>query len=325
MQNHVIIGLNAVIFAHQNNTLCVLVTHRKKHPALPFGPLNLSQPKTLEMALRKRVTEQTGFTLKYVEQVYTFGDRGRDQDLIIPLQTIQNPGQNNITRVISIAYMGLARQAKNVEKTGGFWEKVDTFFPYETLTHPKTEPIIPPFLPDLIRWAEQAKTAKETHYRKNRIARAFSQKNHPWNEEKVLERYELLYEAKLLAEVFADNGKPCPRTHHAFGKSMISDHRRILATSLARLRSKIKYRPILFELLPDQFTLGEAQNLAEAISGFALHKQNFRRALLKTGMLKGLKQFKTPTATGGRPAELYGFKHEILHAGPVSGIQTPRL
>ena len=55
------------------------------------------------------------------------------------------------------------------------------------------------------------------------------------------------------------------------------DHRRILATAIARLRGKLKYRPVVFELMPREFTLTELQRTVEAISGRRLHKQNFRR------------------------------------------------
>ena len=55
------------------------------------------------------------------------------------------------------------------------------------------------------------------------------------------------------------------------------DHRRILATAIARLRAKLKYRPVVFELMPAEFTLTELQHTVEAISGRLLHKQNFRR------------------------------------------------
>ena len=60
---------------------------------------------------------------------------------------------------------------------------------------------------------------------------------------------------------------------------MRHDHRRVLATALSRLRAKIKYRPVIFELMPPEFTLLQLQNSVEAISGRLLHKQNFRRQI----------------------------------------------
>src|SRR5262249_46371829 len=60
--------------------------------------------------------------------------------------------------------------------------------------------------------------------------------------------------------------------------------RRILATAIARLRAKLKYRPVIFELMAREFTLTELQRTVEAISGRHLHKQNFRR-LVETAAL----------------------------------------
>jgi hypothetical protein len=86
---------------------------------------------------------------------------------------------------------------------------------------------------------------------------------------------------------------------------MASDHRRILATGLGRLRSKLKYRPVLFELAPETFTLSELQAAAEAVAGLPLHKQNFRRGVERTGLVEATGRLSA--ATGGRPAELFRF------------------
>src|SRR3546814_8565485 len=67
---------------------------------------------------------------------------------------------------------------------------------------------------------------------------------------------------------------------------MVADHRRILATAISRLRAKIKYRPVLFELMPPRFTLSELQKTAEALSGIPLHKQNFRRLIAQQGLVE---------------------------------------
>jgi hypothetical protein len=103
---------------------------------------------------------------------------------------------------------------------------------------------------------------------------------------------------------------------------MISDHRRILATAVGRLRGKINYRPVVFELMPERFTLLDLQRVVEALMGLPLHKQNFRRALDRSGLVVGLGS--VTQATGGRPAELFRFRREALREGHVSGVQTPR-
>src|SRR3546814_6602410 len=80
------------------------------------------------------------------------------------------------------------------------------------------------------------------------------------SEERVLERYEMHYEAGLVPEAFVDRAiEPPPEIATISGLPMVADHRRILATAISRLRAKIKYRPVLFELMPPRFTLSELQ------------------------------------------------------------------
>ena len=104
---------------------------------------------------------------------------------------------------------------------------------------------------------------------------------------------------------------------------MISDHRRILATGLGRLRGKLKYRPVVFELTPPEFTLSALQRAMEAVAGVPLHKQNFRRAVERSDLVEGLDRL--DAGAGGRPAELFRFRREALGARPVSGLPLPRL
>ena len=100
----------------------------------------------------------------------------------------------------------------------------------------------------------------------------------------VLQRYELLFEAGLVPEAAqrsgAAFGAPLP------GDSMQHDHRRILATAMARLRAKIRYRPVVFELMPPAFTLLQLQQAFEAVAGRRLHKQNFRRFIEQQSLVE---------------------------------------
>jgi hypothetical protein len=97
------------------------------------------------------------------------------------------------------------------------------------------------------------------------------------------------------------------------------DHRRILATAIARLRAKMKYRPVVFELMPAEFTLTELQRTVEAIAGRHLHKQNFRRLVEATQLVEPTGE--SSTATGGRPAALYRFRREVLSERPSAGLR----
>jgi len=97
------------------------------------------------------------------------------------------------------------------------------------------------------------------------------------------------------------------------------DHRRILATAIARLRGKMKYRPVVFELMAPSFTLLELQRTVEALLGRRLHKQNFRRLVAEQGLVEGTGKF---SASGrGRPAELFRFRRDVLRERPAPGLR----
>src|SRR5262249_58369351 len=100
-----------------------------------------------------------------------------------------------------------------------------------------------------------------------------------------------------------------------FGEPMRFDHRRILATAIARLRAKLKYRPVVFELMPAEFTLTELQRTVEAISGRHLHKQNFRRLVESAALVEPTGVMSTQT--GGRPAALFPLRPQGVQERPA--------
>src|SRR5438105_5140062 len=143
----------------------------------------------------------------------------------------------------------------------------------------------------------------------------------PWDEERALDRYELLYEAGLIEEARRDGREAALARDMlpALGEPMRFDHRRILATAIARLRAKLKYRPVVFELMPREFTLTELQRTVEAIAGRHLHKQNFRRLVETAALVEATGE--TSTATGGRPAARFRFRREVLAERPAAGLR----
>ncbi|CAG0998429.1 Bifunctional NMN adenylyltransferase/Nudix hydrolase [Planctomycetaceae bacterium] len=86
------------------------------------------------------------------------------------------------------------------------------------------------------------------------------------------------------------------------------DHARILETALMRLRNKVRYVPIGFELLPRNFTLTQLQHLYEAILGRALDKRNFRKKALAMGVVEATKEYEQ--GVSHRAARLYRFDEE---------------
>jgi hypothetical protein len=147
---------------------------------------------------------------------------------------------------------------------------------------------------------------------------------------RVLERYELLYEAGLVQEALLEKQvagrKPAATTAGGeaaeVGEAMALDHRRLAATALGRLRGKLKYRPVVFELLPASFTLLRLQRVVEALGGVPLHKQNFRRLVETGGLVEGTGLFEMRAK--GRPAELFRFRREVLRERRAPGVAMPR-
>ena len=91
------------------------------------------------------------------------------------------------------------------------------------------------------------------------------------------------------------------------------DHQRILETAHERLRAKVQYQPIGFELLPEKFTLRQLQHLYEVILDRELDKRNFRKKVLGMEIVKETNEIETDVAH--RAARLYRFdkqKYERL-------------
>lgn len=304
-----IIGLSVVIVASDGDAPGVLVTRRDGGlAALPFGTFDPASHRTFELALRGWVREQTGFDLGYVEQLYTFGDRDRET----PEATLADAPVN--ARVVSVGYLGLTPEQQHLpDQLKARWRGWYSHFPWEDHRTARPAMIDREIAPRLATWAAGNEA------RQSRISLAFGLGGHDWSEDRVLERYELLYEAGLVIECARDAGLPLPDVK--FGEPMASDHRRILATAMERLRSKIRYRPVVFELMPERFTLSDLQTACEGILGLSLHKQNFRRSLDRTGLVSGTGEMKA--GTGGRPAELYRFKREKVRKSAALGISTP--
>lgn len=316
MSNSVVIGLSAVVVAIRDGEAVVLTVRPRgqRFQGLPFGPFDPAGHRTFELALRAFVTEQTRFNLGYVEQLYTFGDKGRDA----PLADMGDGSGDGASRVISVGYLALAPAALERHTPDSDWQPWSRFFPWEDWRDGRPS-ALGPIEDALRRWADG------DAQRLSRARLMFALDGATWNEERVLERYELLYEAGLTQEAARDRSeRPLEqpeRLKAAFGEPMISDHRRILATALSRLRGKLKYRPVAFELMPEAFTLSALQRAVEAIIGAPMHKQNFRRALERAELVQGLGQLETDT--GGRPAELFRFRREAFRARPVSGLTIP--
>jgi hypothetical protein len=365
------IGLNAVIVAVTAEVPRILTVRRgtaslpgPAGDALPFGPLEPDTDRTLDLGLRR------------VEQLYTFGDRDRE-----------SPAHAGGPRLLSVAYLALVREGEGAVAGEAHWVDAYAFLPWEDWRAGRPEVIDEAIAPTLARWVERGgpggpRTGAAAAERRERADIAFGLGGAPWDGDRVLERYELLYEAGLPPEAHRDaaargetvpartgaapvasattatsatsaTNAPCAATASSVasvptatsapsattatpattmpsatsrslpGLPMAFDHRRILATALGRLRGKLRYRPVVFELLPPTFTLLQLQRVVEALAGVRLHKQNFRRLVETGGLVEGTGRQHPPT--GGRPAELFVFRRDVLRERPAPGVGLPGL
>jgi hypothetical protein len=267
--------------------------------ALPSGPFEMVH-RSLQSGLRAWVERQTHHPLGYVEQLYTFADRDRS---------------GSGPPAISISYLGLTHEHPASGEYEASWRSWYTYFPWEDHRTGTPAIIETHILPKLKAWAQAAQDQALQLTRQQRIAITFGSDGRKWNEELVLQRYELLYEAALIQEAFPSASIAVP------GQSMILDHRRILATGIARLRAKIKYHPVVFELMPETFTLLQLQRCVEALAGRLLHKQNFRRLIEQQELVE--ETGATSQDTGGRPAKLFCFRRDVLAERAVAGTKLP--
>jgi len=286
--------------------------------ALPNGPFEPEHDDGLESCLRRRVEAQTGLDLYYVEQLYTFGNRYRDAAEI-----------SGGPRVVTVAYIALTRE-DTVSERNAHWRDWYHFLPWEDWRGERPTVIATTIAPALQRWVKRARSKGIKKHRQERVNVTFGQSTATGMDSVLtLERFELLYEAGVASEAVRDQRATgekrtaTPTSIDGMGILMVSDDRRILATALGRLRGKLAYRPVVFELLPGEFTLLQLQGVTEALSGANLHKQNFRRLVVNADLVESVGR--TSTIGRGRPAELFRFRREVLGEKLTVGLSRPIL
>ena len=161
--------------------------------ALPSGPFEFTH-RSLQTGLRAWVEAQTGHPLGYVEQLYTFADRGRDRRCQVAAFDLdqlsrpdpRRPGRRRVLRP--------------------HWSGWYDYFPWEDQRAGPPAALAKTLTPRLRAWSKSAATAGLQRERWQRAAITFGLDDREWNEELVLQRYELLYEAGLIPEAVRDGG-----------------------------------------------------------------------------------------------------------------------
>lgn len=277
-------------------------------PRLPSGPLR-AEHRSLQTSLRMWVEHQTGVDLGYVEQLYTFADRER---------------AGSHRHLLSVSYLGLTRIDESARTGQGFaWRPWSEFVPWEDRRDPAAVALGEELAARLRAWAQDTGAPDVAADRGARVEAAFGE---PWVSELTLQRYQLLFEAGLVAEnrpsTTGSGGTASPEAATlGTGNRMAEDHRRILTTGISRLRAKIQYRPVVFELLPTEFTLGRLQACVEAVAGTELHTQNFRRLVQQQDLVE--ETGARSEGTGGRPARLFRFRRAVELERYAAGTKLP--
>ncbi|HXW78200.1 MAG TPA: hypothetical protein VEJ84_01810 [Acidimicrobiales bacterium] len=297
------VGLSAVIISVDETTPRLLAVEGPGgREALPSTYLDDRKDRTLEQGVRRLVGSEIGVPVRYFEQLYTFGNRGR------------TPGG----REVAVAYLALARYQAVHGPRNPSWRNCYELFPWEDWRDGRPRMLDEIILPVLEQWLAGAGRG-ELPTRRERAEVTFGLGHARWDPVRVLDRYELAYELELVGEAKTAKDGAGP----GLGLPLVLDHRRIAAAALERLRGKLAYRPVVFEVLPETFTLSRLQQVVEALAGQVLHKQNFRRLVASANLVEPTGEW--DQRTGGRPAELYRFRREVLTERPAPGLGLRRL
>ncbi len=313
--NAVEISLNAAVVSIDRDAPCLLMVRNRdsagEHLSLPAGPFVPGVHASLELGLRDWVMRQTGVDLGYLEQLFTFGDQSGPD------------GGADSTPTVSMGYMALTTPDHCQTSASRQWIGAYDFMPWEDWREGRPEILSDEIEPRLKDWtsSQAASAAVELPAYTEALRMAFGLEGAPWDEERVLDRYELLSVTGLLDQPGFGADKRVDHKYPVSATTPVSHaHRRILAAALGRLRAKIKYRPVLFELMAPEFTLFELQRTVEAILGSRLHKQNFRRLVESGGLVDATTDIRTHT--GGRPAKLFRFRREVLMERQAPGVRV---
>ncbi len=320
------VGLTAVVLSVRKEQPVVLVVGAGRSwdaqdvwhlPTGGFCPL--MQP-SLEAALRDVVGRAAGRELGFLEQLLT-DYRSVDGSGGLSGAALSSPRGEADASQLSVSYLALARTDAAPLAVGANWLDIYDLLPWEDFRAGKPQVLVDRILPELEAWAGRDGGAdgdgdadgdgrfgegETAGSRDERFQIAFGVGGRSWDDQHVVDRLDLIVEAGLAL--------PEPRA------GLSPSHLRLVAAALGRLRGKIRYRPVVFELLPPEFTLFELQRTVEAVLGPTLHKQNFRRLVEGTGLVEPTGDIRNNT--GGRPAKTFRFRREVLLERPAPGVHV---
>jgi hypothetical protein len=294
----VALDLVAAVLAVRSAEPVVAIRRIEGRDVLPSGPFRPRQHDSLESGTLALVAEQTGGNLAFAHHLCA--------DCCAPTD-----GAADI-HTVAVGHIGLANPAQRRSATRAIWKSWYTIFPWEDWRAGKP-PCLSQIEDYLATWAAQPAGPSDMLFevdRPQRVRIAFGS-SAGWDEEKLLERYALMIDAGLIG---ANAASAWTRT-----ATLQTGHALILARAVTELRRTVKYRPVVFELMPEAFTLFEMQRVVEAILGLPLHKQNFRRLVESCRLVEPAGE--TRMRTGGRPARLYRFRRDVMFERAAPGVR----
>src|SRR5262245_53878002 len=237
----VVVALTTAILAVRAGepVVAVVPAQQGRDESLPSGPFCPRSHRTLEGGVGAWVRAQTGVEVGFLQQLCAFADSS-GPDLVQP--------------TVSVSYLALVGPGQCSDRTQASWRSWYAFFPWEDWRAGKPD-CLGEIHSRLEAWASQTGTpyaAPVPDERHQRIRMAFGAAGAGWDDEKVLDRYELLQEAGIVGAGEVEGAAPLlPRLVHP----LLGDHATVLARAIGELRRTIKCRPVVFELMPDEFTL----------------------------------------------------------------------
>ncbi|HEY1245104.1 MAG TPA: NAD regulator [Hyphomicrobiaceae bacterium] len=302
----VAVALSAAILAVRAGepVVAVVPAQRPDEESLPSGPFHPRAHRTLESAVATWAQAQTGVEVGFLQQLCTLADCA---------------GMEPAPPTLSVSYLALVGPRQCSDRTPARWRSWYAFFPWEDWRYGRPERLVD-ICGRLEAWADQDEppcvTAPPSD-RQQRVRMAFGAAGAGWDEEKVLDRYALLREAGIIEHATSDGAAPrTPRLVHP----LLGDQGALLARAIGELRRAVKSRPLVFELMPEEFTLFELQKTVEAVLGPHLHKQNFRRMVEGGGLVEPTGEHRL--RTGGRPARLYRFRRDVVWERSAPGVRV---
>lgn len=305
------IGLNAAVVAVRGDEPMIAVALTPQGEMLPSALFCARTHSSLESGLRQCVARQTGLELGYIQQLGAF-------ERWLPTGAPTEPDASAL--VLSLCYLALVGPGHGAEQeqlgAGATWRSWYDFFPWEDWRSGKPACLADEIEPRLKAWAARPAATNGSRMaldRGERLRLSFGFGGTGWDEEKVAERYALLNEAGVIG---AAPSRELPAVRHP----LLGAQGHMLAAAIGELRRMIKCRAAVFELMPELFTLFELQKTVEALLGPHLHKQNFRRLVESGGLVEPTGSVKQ--RTGGRPAQLYRFRRDVLLERLAPGVRV---